>query len=474
MLKHLKNNWWKYLVFITYVMIVSLMITKHEPWFDEAQAWLIARDSSIPNLFANVLRHEGSPGLWHLILMIPAKLHMPYIFLNITSAIIASISIFIFLKYSPFPWYIKVLLPFSYYFLYQYAVVARSYTIYPLLLFLIAIIYKNKIQKPYIFMGLLCLLANLNIHGLMIGLGIIVVHCKDVIDNWNALNKKDKENQLIILGIFILNFMCIVLELFPPKDLVGLILWNFNLAVNIPNGFKYIIKSFSEIPFFTVFILSITLLFFKRRKLLLLYIFPTWALLILLTVKICSPWHEGLIFVYWVFVMWIAFEKYNPEGKNEKILTKLILISFTGLLLIQCYWSYKTIKYDYKNSYSGAKEAAEYIKAHNLQNKKILAQGFTIYAILPYFNENFFPNTTADKNHSYNPWSSQYGETLFSVKNKITDATNSPDFIILSNQSLRAKYPEIYGYKVLREFKGGLYFKNNIPEADSYIIYKRI
>ena len=55
-----------------------LMFLVHEPWFDEALAWLIARDSSIYEILFVTPHYEGHPSLWHLILVPFAKLGAPY------------------------------------------------------------------------------------------------------------------------------------------------------------------------------------------------------------------------------------------------------------------------------------------------------------------------------------------------------------------------------------------------------------
>ncbi len=45
-----------------------LMMLVHEPWFDEALAWLIARDSSLYEILFVAPRYEGHPSLCHLVL----------------------------------------------------------------------------------------------------------------------------------------------------------------------------------------------------------------------------------------------------------------------------------------------------------------------------------------------------------------------------------------------------------------------
>ena len=60
-----------------YSVVVSFAIHFHEPWADEAQAWEIARSLPLAGVF-HVLRYEGSPGLWHLLLWCLNQLHVSY------------------------------------------------------------------------------------------------------------------------------------------------------------------------------------------------------------------------------------------------------------------------------------------------------------------------------------------------------------------------------------------------------------
>ena len=46
-----------------FFLLAAYLLSNHEMWRDEIQAWLLARDStSVPNLFAN-LKYEGHPAL---------------------------------------------------------------------------------------------------------------------------------------------------------------------------------------------------------------------------------------------------------------------------------------------------------------------------------------------------------------------------------------------------------------------------
>ena len=62
----IKENHVLILIFIIYLLGVIFVDTHHEPWFDEAQAWLIARDNSFLEII-KVLHSEGHPFNWYYI-----------------------------------------------------------------------------------------------------------------------------------------------------------------------------------------------------------------------------------------------------------------------------------------------------------------------------------------------------------------------------------------------------------------------
>ena len=58
----------RWAVFVIYLAAVFFLVSRHENWRDEAQAWLLARDLNVFQLISQ-MKYEGHPCLWHLILM---------------------------------------------------------------------------------------------------------------------------------------------------------------------------------------------------------------------------------------------------------------------------------------------------------------------------------------------------------------------------------------------------------------------
>src|SRR5207248_1486395 len=103
----------------------------------EADVWLAARDMTPVQLF-HWLGSAGTPGLWYFLLMPLSKLGLPYVSMTLLHAMIAIVVAALIAFRSPFSRLLKTLILFSYPLAYEYSVVARSYVLTCLWLFLIA------------------------------------------------------------------------------------------------------------------------------------------------------------------------------------------------------------------------------------------------------------------------------------------------------------------------------------------------
>ena len=114
-----------YAVYIVFLLLFFTVSCFHEPWLDEAQAWLIARDASYHDIIFTLPHYEGHPPLWWLILSIPAKLNMPYeMSLTIVSMVISAVSVYLIIFKSPFCAAFRLTLPFTFFiFLLNYKII---------------------------------------------------------------------------------------------------------------------------------------------------------------------------------------------------------------------------------------------------------------------------------------------------------------------------------------------------------------
>ena len=159
-------------LFLACVTLAAVTTLNHEPWRDEADVWLHVRDESMSGLLSRMC-YIGTPALWYLCVVPLVKLGAPYYSMNLLNLAFASLAIFLLMFRSRLPFPFKAILPISCLFLYEYAVVARSYSLSVLLIFALADMHANRFKRPWIYSLLLGLLANSNVLGLCISLTIL-------------------------------------------------------------------------------------------------------------------------------------------------------------------------------------------------------------------------------------------------------------------------------------------------------------
>src|ERR1022692_3328423 len=202
-------SWWRiadFGVLGLWMAIVIFTIQYHEKWADEAQAWLIARELDLKTIWFHELRYEGSPGLWHTILWVAQHVfHARYGALGYIGAVGALAGVVLLIFKAPFPRYIRWPLAFTYFMVYQYAVIARPYTLLPLLAFAAALFFKDR-EHPERMTVVLVLLANLSLHGTILAGCLGLVYLLDALRSWNTLDARVKKRYLICIGVMVATF----------------------------------------------------------------------------------------------------------------------------------------------------------------------------------------------------------------------------------------------------------------------------
>ena len=201
-----------WLVFGLFFIITLWGLSNHTPWRDEAQSWLLVRDLNLGGLISQ-MSYEGTPPLWHLILFPLAKLGLPYASELIIHYLFALALIFLLIFFSPFPKIIKLILPFSYFFLFEYTVIARNYNLTVLLLFIIAFIYNSRFKRPILYASLVFLLAWTNLHSFAIAAVLFCLFLYEIIKN-----RRSELKYLWSVVIMELGLVSVVLMLVPKMD----------------------------------------------------------------------------------------------------------------------------------------------------------------------------------------------------------------------------------------------------------------
>ena len=478
---YLQTNY-QTVVFVVYIILLSIAIAHHEPWMDEAQAWLLAKDLGVKDLLIKYLRYEGSPGLWHLILMIPAKLGLPYFTINIVSGIFSSAGVWLFLRYAPFPPLIKVLYPFSFFVFFQYGVVARSYCLIAPILFLLALTYDRKNTHPFRFILLLCLLANVSAHTFLIAGSIAFLHFIDVIKNRKDFDSRLLKRHLFAIAAFGLVALLVIFIVMTPPDQIyaGSMNWgldNFIWVTKRMTGGSLVLNEFGNFYWLSgvlslgVFI--VTVIWLSKNKMSLLYLLPLLLLSILFAIKYRNWWHQGVLFLLWIFVLWISYERYRDSPRRPFARTLLGAICF--VLAVQVYWCIDSLAYDLTHNYSASRTVAKYIKAKRLHKDKIYVSGWRNISILPYFPKNIFYNHNSGSPLRFWNWSVN-NVTSVGAEPPILDTIGceQPATVIFASDHIPGgKRIELPGYKATAFFRGYLCWKTGVIEPECYLLFTK-
>src|SRR4051794_3357568 len=186
---------------VIYSAIVAGAARAHEPWADEAQSWLIARDASLFEIWTKLVRLEGSPGLWHSLLHSLIALGLPYSGLNYVSGVLGLSAALVVFFFSPFPLAIRALLPFTYFLCFQYAVVARNYSLAPVLLFSAAAAYRAGLNR--LLLILLILLATVSAQAFLLSLAFAAAITFYVAGSWRRLGQDARMKMIVAAVVYL-------------------------------------------------------------------------------------------------------------------------------------------------------------------------------------------------------------------------------------------------------------------------------
>ena len=122
------------IVLVVAATATAVGLHAHAMWFDELQAWNIARAShSLPDLFAN-LRYEGHPVLWYLPLYALTRVTGDPRWMQALQLVVVVATYALVLFRSPFAVPARLAIVAGYFVAFEYGAITRSYGLGVLLL----------------------------------------------------------------------------------------------------------------------------------------------------------------------------------------------------------------------------------------------------------------------------------------------------------------------------------------------------
>lgn len=484
---HNKCNWWTAgdaVMLLAYSTVVLWTIRYHEKWADEAQAWLIARDLDLRTIWFHELRYEGSPGLWHTILWFAQHIfHAPYAALGYIGASFAIAGAAVLLFLAPFPRIVRWPLAFTYVMIYQYAVIARPYVLFPLLAFCAAFFF-NDLKHPERLTLVLSLLALLTLHGTVLAACLGLAYSAEAFRQRNQFDAAIKKRYAICAAVMAIVFAFVIAIVKPTSDVEEIALKNGLVpSPSIPEVFPSFSQKLSVVicgAFIDWLIPSILLVVLLAawcvwRKKWLAFVLPVSALVLFYCVVHGAAHHHGTVFIAAIAGLWIAWPS-SRERLTFDSTNRTALLAASALLLILCFfniWDARVaIQHEYLYPYSGAKDAADYLKNVAAERRPIFGFLHGVVAIQAYFDHNIFANNP----HSYFHHGLPLSTTMINV-----DELNrvKPEYVVAYSDAPQvmlehgAKELNALGYQLVHFSDGYYLYKQGVFEREVYFIFRR-
>jgi hypothetical protein len=442
-----------------YATLVAFTIHYHEPWADEAQSWLLSRDASVAQLWGHLLHYEGTPGLWQTLLHALIRLGLTYSAYGFVSASLGLAAIVILLRYAPLPLFIRLLLPFTYFLCYQYAIIARSYALIAPLLFAIAVFYPQAPRRPALMTALLALLAGVSVHGFLISACIWITLYGPL------LLKPVERSRVALAGLAYWSLLIFLLICAWPANDVAFAehrgLSNLHLLPKVTEA--GLAGAFAGYWLTSVALIALSLPVLWRGGGLAFFLLSSGAFCLFGTVVYAQLWHFGILFLAWLFAIWIS--AYKTRVTPPTLLALIVAIGF------QCYWTATAIRYDWGHAYSGSLATAQYFRQAGLPPGGLYAIGYPSVAIQPYFPANIYSDY---RGGTYWDWSK---------RNTADDpaalfASDRRELVLVgykvpSEKQHWADLLALLGYGLIRHFDGNTFWQTGVFESESFDLYRQ-
>jgi len=415
--------------FALYVALTVVLAMHHEPWRDEADAWLVSRDAS-PLDVIHLAGHSGTPCLWYFVQMPLAKAGLPFAAQGALNLAFVAAASAVLLALSPLP--LKAVLPllFGYYFAFEYAVVARNYGLGIFLLFVAAAWDERKLASPLVYAGLLAALANVSAHFLFLALALGLVWLWDLLRahspgagfssvsarTWGALGIAGAG---LVFALYQLiprpggQFPDTLLTIFVPRRLFGPVralfpegmpVWLAPLAVAAwAAAVARVARSLRALVFLGVGTAALTYIFVFKH--------------------VGGDRHYGLLLVTLVAALWLAeidsscaLDAVTPSRRErwaEAARSPCYWLLFLSLSFNVVFSVIKIFPRELREDYSGAEEMGHYLATTGMKAHSVAAHpAYAAEAVLPYLpgTRFFYPALETWGTHML--WDRHYAESL--------------------------------------------------------------
>ncbi len=481
-------RWIDAIFLLALAVLILLVVRRHEPWADEAQSWLLARDLGWFRLVFHELRFEGHPGAWHTILWIAIHvLHAPYSALGYIGGGFGIAGLAVLVWYAPFPRLLRYLMATSFFFAYQYAVIDRSYNLIPLLSFAAAALLLRGNRRLLALAAVLALLVQVSIHGAVIAIGLAALCGWRLFRRWSAMEAREKRRAWAAAVILVLSLLLAFVELYPPHEqtVASAEVATLTTELHLLKTFLGLDGAICDVMPLSFLLLFLTALWCLERRLLPMLLFTVLGLALIFGFLRGVTHHEGLILTALITTLWIAWpgrEELARAAPDFRYLHWVLQGAFVLVFALQSYWTWVSMRNDWRYRYTGAYETAELLKSRHADQMGCYGYNYWTIAVQPYFEHNIFPNMGGAENTAFFHNSEAYVKRT-SIKGSESAGwrmrpRNPPCFVVSGMGNVRGAAPvildmEAQGYDLVFAREGREFFKAGFSEYQTYYLFQR-
>jgi hypothetical protein len=426
------------LAFAIFVLLVATLSMYHEPWRDEVDAWLIARDRSVGEIL-RLGAYTGTPALWYLMQAPFAKVGASYEAQRYLHLVVVSLAAALVLFRAPFAFALRVVLVFGYFFSFEYAVIARNYSAGILCCFSALAMDRQRVRLAPFYGLAIGLAANASAHFTFFALALSVPFA------WDTLLLRGNRRVWLGFGLCLAGIGLAIWQLWPAPD--GQVPADFFVSfapVQIRRTLAHaFVPKVDSIWAVAVGVLAVGVASARLRsspRAAVVFLLCSLGLTYIFVFKfVTGIRHYGLFLIAMIIALWMA-EETPPDAVMAKPLVSLR--AFTAamfvLLLPSVAMAVRSWRIEVKYAFSEAADMASFIRAQRLDQARIAAhQPFpTVLGFLPR-RTLWYPSVGEEGSHSrYNSdfarsWEMSVEEAVARMKVQCPEWDNPVDPVLL-------------------------------------------
>ena len=399
--KRERNPCFSVTVALLFCLALSLVHCSHELWRDEIHCWSLARNATgLWDLLTGDRRYDGHPFLWYYLLHLVSLWSRSEVYLHAVTIVLATASAFLWLRDANLPRILRVMFLCTYCFFYEYSVISRSYVLGIFLAFLFCRLYDPRSLRLLRLFVVLFFLSFTSAYGALLtgALGAFLL--------WQSVARvlsgqlESRQKRTIYwqwcwgLCIFAAALFIHIKTSLPPPDAYYTGSWVKHTKLLSPDGFpkqfwsalfpwrthndgKWIVSDYlgyklPAIENHLLVIATATLLLWlialRKSK--------AVAFTLLLGVAAISLFqahqyrgylrHWGHFLILIAICIWL----YAKLTEQRRVLLYLLAIA---TMTVQIFTNVRAVRAEIDMPFSGAKEAADYLRTNGLAQEPILA-----------------------------------------------------------------------------------------------------